>query len=52
MKFTDYAPDAIDDKKRSELLSKNWRLVTGGYWSQSPANHRYSAFFCCRDNGH
>ena len=50
MYFSSYCMDEIDDEQRSELLSKNWRLVTGGYWSQSPANHGYSAFFCCREN--
>ena len=52
MNFSVYALDDIDDEQRSELLSKNWRLVTGGYWSQSPANHGYSAFFITKESAY
>ena len=50
MNFSVYALDDIDDEQRSELLSKNWRLVTGGYWSHSPSNHGYSAFFITKES--
>ena len=52
MNFSVYALDDIDDEQRSELLSKNWRLVIGGYWSQSPANDGYSAFFITKESEH